>query len=99
MQGLNDEGLVFEGGHPGGAMIGGDQRLYRFDNGYGASVVNGSMITGGAPFELAVLAYIGPGEWDFELTYATPVAEDVERGDAADVNRMLSEIAALPKRG
>ena len=76
--------------HPSGA--GGTQRVYRFDNGYGASVVTG-FYTGGAPFELAV---IGPGGG---LDYTTPVTEDVERGDADDMERMLAAIRALPPKG
>jgi hypothetical protein len=53
----------------------GEHKVYRFDNGYGASVVRGSYTYGG-PYlwELAVL------KWDGEecnLCYTTPITDDV----------------------
>ena len=97
---LNSEGLIFDGDHPN-RMTGveypdfGEQRLYRFPNGFGASVVNSRFITNGAPYELAVLKYDGVGDRDWGLTYDTAITSDVERGDADDINAMLAAIAAL----
>lgn len=55
------------------SLHGGEQRKYRFDNGYGASVVRHRYSYGGDEglFELAVL---GP---DDHLVYDTPVTNDV----------------------
>jgi hypothetical protein len=60
---------------------GGTQRLYRFENGYGASVVRftfggigGSYGAEAGLWELAVLKYEGE---KFELVYDTPIADDV----------------------
>lgn len=61
----------------------GTQKLYRFDNGYGASVVRFTLLGGlggsyGASeglWEMAVLQW--KGDDDYELTYDTPITEDV----------------------
>lgn len=61
----------------------GEQNLYRFDNGYGASVVRfeymGAHSYGGEQglWELAVLRFTGDGIDDCEITYSTPVTDDV----------------------
>jgi hypothetical protein len=54
----------------------GTQRLYRFDNGYGASVVRGPGTYGGGSglWELAVIKWYGE-EWD--LCYDTPITDEV----------------------
>lgn len=72
--------------HPVGS---GQQRIYRFDNGYGASAVRFTFNTGhiglsgltvgsyGADqglWELAVIRFTGD-EWD--ITYDTPITDDV----------------------
>lgn len=49
----------------------GTQRLYRFDNGYGASVVQSSMSYG---TELAVIKWDGE---DWDLCYDTEITDDV----------------------
>lgn len=70
---------------------GGTQRLYRFPNGYGASVVHHAYSYGQ---EMAVLKFDGD-EWD--LTYETPITNDVI-GHLSDgeVERLLDRIKALP---
>lgn len=55
---------------------GGNQVVYKFPNGYGASVVDGMMLHS-YPFylEVAVLKFNGD---KFNLTYDTPITNDVE---------------------
>ena len=70
---------------------GGTQRVYKFDNGYGASVVNHCFSYG---TELGVLRFDGD---DFDLCYTTPITDDVighlsEEG----VESVLDLIQALP---
>ena len=59
----------------------GVQRLYRFPNGYGASVVrftiNGLPASHGSEDGLWELAVIKWNENSFALTYETPITEDV----------------------
>lgn len=72
---------------------GGEQYKYRFDNGYGASVIRNGTSYGGESglWELAVL---GP---DGHLTYETPITSDVEGYLGPDaVARLLGDIQALP---
>lgn len=77
--------------------LGGHQRLYRFENGYGASVIRNYMSYGGSDglWELAVI------EWDgasYELTYETPIASDVIGYlSDAEVDEKLAEIKALER--
>ncbi|MGI5162776.1 hypothetical protein ACQEU3_47220 [Spirillospora sp. CA-253888] len=77
---------------------GGTQALYRFPNGYGASVVQHSFSYGGDQglWELGVLVWEGE---QYGLTYSTPITDDVlghlGEGDVAEV---LQRIAALPER-
>ncbi len=74
----------------GGASRRGTQRVFRFPNGFGASVVKWTMEIDGSPiggsfggsygareglYELAVLAFTS--EEDSSLTYETPVSCDV----------------------
>lgn len=54
--------------------IGGLQALWRFSNGYGASVVEG---LGSYGIELAVIEWTGEGYDDWGLTFSTPVTDDV----------------------
>ena len=72
------------------------QWLYRFGNGYGASVVQGPYSYGGPDglYDLAVIKFDGSGEWD--LTYETPVTDDVlGHLTVDDVAAALAGIAAL----
>lgn len=74
----------------------GEQRLYRFDNGFGASVVR-SLGTYGAEagqWELAVVVWKGD---DFDITYDTPIADDVIGWlDDDEVQEKLRAIRDLP---
>jgi hypothetical protein len=80
--------------------IGGIQRLYRFPNGYGASVVRHQYSYGGDQglWELAVVIYDGEDVESFHLCYDTPITDDVigylsEGG----VDEILAQIEALPQ--
>jgi hypothetical protein len=72
------------------------QKLYRFANNYGASVVKGEHTYGGEEglWELAVIRFKTDGE--FNLDYTTPITEDVE-GHLTDddVEELLTKIEAL----
>jgi hypothetical protein len=81
--------------------IGNTQRLYRFDNGYGASVVQGPYTYGGKQglSEMAVLRVTGDGwtDKDWEIDYSTPITDDVIGWlDEDDVQQKLAEVRALP---
>lgn len=73
------------------------QKLYKFANGYGASVVKGEHTYGGDEglWELAVIKFKTDG--DFALDYSTPITEDVE-GHLTDdaVEELLTRVEALP---
>lgn len=76
--------------------LGGQQRLFKFDNGYGASVVIGPYSYGGSDglYELAILKFTGKNE--FHLCYTTEITDDVigwlsEEG----VQNLLTQIEAL----
>ena len=78
------------------ALSGGTQRLWYFDNGYGASVVCHAFSYGGGDglFEMAVLK--GTGD-DSRLCYDTPITDDVI-GNLTEggVQDLLAKIQALP---
>jgi hypothetical protein len=59
--------------------LGGQQKIYRFDNGYGASVVKHFYSYGGSQglWELAVIAFDGEGAYDWSVSYSTGITEDV----------------------
>ena len=85
-----------ERAHPAG--MGGVQRLYRFENGYGASVVRAPFTYGSSDglWELAVIEFVGDSFDEFSLTYDTDVTDDVEGHlNEVDVDRLLSQIEAL----
>lgn len=89
---------VSEKTHPIGSGI---QKLYRFDNGYGASVVQFSIGLAGSYgvesglWEMAVIAYDEGDE--FHLTYDTPVTGDVLGYlDEDQVQDYLRQIRDLP---
>lgn len=64
---------------------------FRFDNGYGASIVefHERMFSGGCQYELAVL------DANNDLCYDTYITEDVERGNERDINELLNKIEQL----
>ena len=74
------------------SRIGNHQRIYKFPNGYGASVIQGAFTYGGPDglWELAVL------DRDGNLCYDTPITGDVlGHLTADDVEEALDRIAAL----
>lgn len=74
---------------------GGVQKLYKFHNGYGASVVRHSFSYGEDEglWELAVIRYNGD---HFDIDYSTPIAGDVLGYlSEEDVDTILDKIAAL----
>jgi hypothetical protein len=78
---------------------GGDQRLYRFENGYGASLVKG---LGSYGLEMAVIKFIHEDdnkEWD--IVYDTPITDDVipHIEDDDEVEYYLSRIKQLSPDG
>jgi hypothetical protein len=80
----------------------GTQRLYRFDNGYGASVVRSPYSYGGDQglWELAVLTFNGGSIEDFDLSYSTPITHDViGHLEDYEVDELLARIEALEQRG
>lgn len=77
----------------------GVQKIYWFDNGYGASVVRHMHSYGVAQWlwELAVI--VGNGA-KYDLCYDTPITDDVlGRLTDEEVDDVLARIEALPKRG
>ena len=82
--------------HPGGK--GGVQKLFRFPNGYGASVVQSPYSYGGDSglWELAVIRYVEEDTDAFLLTYDTPITNDVIGYlDEQEVDALLEQISAL----
>ena len=76
---------------------GGSQKIYKFANGYGASVVCHSFSYGGdkGQKEIAVLKFIGDSD-KFDLCYETPITDDVIGYlDEDEVQPILNKIAAL----
>jgi hypothetical protein len=73
------------------------QKVYKFANNYGASVVKGEHTYGGNEglWELAVVHFDTSG--GFNLCYTTPITQDVE-GHLSDdaVEELLTKIEALP---
>jgi hypothetical protein len=79
--------------------VGNRQRIYRFDNGFGASVVQGPYTYGGKDglFELAVARFTGEGDDDWSITYDTDLTDDVlGHLSEDDVQETLGRIRDLP---
>lgn len=73
----------------------GEQHVYRFANGYGASVIRGPYTYGGPEglYELGVIVFDGD---NWELTYETPLTSDVVGHlDVPGLAATLVRIAAL----
>ncbi len=90
--------------HPNG--LGGIQRIYRFPNGYGASVVRfsmpfgrgyGSYTSNESEWELAILRFTSENGPDgFELDYETGITDDVMGHlTESQVEKVLKKIAKL----
>ena len=77
------------------SLNGGTQDVYKFTNGYAASVVNGPFSYG---TELGVMIITGKGDYDIRLTYDTPITDDVV-GHLTDdeLETTLKDIESLPK--
>lgn len=74
--------------------LGGEQELYKFDNGYGASVLYGGNAYGG--LEIAVLKWAPDGT--YELAYDTPLTDDVLGYlEPGEVDEVLASIQSLPR--
>lgn len=88
---LTNENLVSERKHFGGGV----QKIYRFANGFGLSVVN-SPILHSYPFawEIAVVKNLTEDGNSFDLTYDTPLTNDVEVFmDSATANDFIEHAA------
>ena len=78
----------------------GTQTVYRFPNGYGASVVQASWSYGSDDglFELGVIKFSGEGDYAFSLTYDTNITNDVIGNlTEQDVQDLLNKIKYLPR--
>ena len=91
-----DKFKIIDRAHPAG--MGGTQRVYKFPNNYGASVVqfNGSYGFEDGLWELGVVQFDDEG--DYHLTYDTHITSDV-LGYLTDdqVHETLLAIQALPE--
>ena len=77
----------------------GTQKVYRFGNSYGASVVRHEHSYGSdhGKWELAVIKFYSDNNDDWSLTYETPITEDViGHLDDASVETLLHQISNLP---
>lgn len=78
------------------ALNGGTQTVYKFLNGYGASVICGGTYTYGDdehPYELAVLKFYGEASG---LCYDTPITDDVIGYQTEEqINELLVKIKDL----
>jgi len=77
-------------------IYGGVQKIYKFPNNYGASVVRHSFSYGHADglWEIAVILFDDDGTWD--ITYDTPITDDVLPNLTDDgVTEALSKIKEL----
>ena len=71
----------------------GTQIVVRFPNGFGASIINHSFSYG---TEIGVISFESLDIFDFELTYSTPVTNDVLGWQSTeDVIEVLNQISAL----
>ena len=76
----------------------GFQKIYRFNNDYGASVVKSPFSYGGnrGLWELAVIKFNGDNIFDFQISYETKITDDVLGYlTEEDVEGFLSEIKNL----
>lgn len=74
---------------------GGTQKIYRFRNGYGASLVQHQFSYG---LEMAVLIFNEEGK--YRLCYSTPITNDVlGHLEESEIQPLLKQIDALPRMG
>lgn len=97
---LTRDSLVIERPHPVGDGV---QKIYRFDNNYGASVIRNSIGGIGASYgyedglwELGVIQFYSKDNDDYSLTYLTPITDDVlGHLTEENVNNILQRISEL----
>ena len=78
--------------------FGGKQIVYRFPNGFGASVVNGPMLHLYS-FYAEVAVIIFNGNEDYTLTYDTKITSDVEvLQNNKELKKILKRIKRLDKK-
>lgn len=81
-----------------GKNILGNIKRYRFSNNYGASVIDMGGL--GMEYEVAVLEFYSDEHNDFNLTYDTPITDDVLKlYSEKAVDLILSEIEQLGSIG
>jgi len=81
-------------------MMGGVQKIHRFDNGFGASVIrhDGSYGSSKGLWEVALIKFSGEGNDDWSIRYHDIVNNDVVGWlDNEEVQDLLNRIEALPK--
>ena len=92
---------VIEREHPAGNGI---QKIYRFENNYGASVVQFKTISeffssytdDETEWELAVIKFNSEDNLDFDLIYNTPITDDViGHLKEEEVQKILNKIKKL----
>ncbi len=75
------------------------QEVYRFPNGYGASVVYGPCLFGSNPDEreIAVIKFNGTGNDDWDIIYDTPITDNVlgHISVGEQLEHLLGQIAEL----
>ena len=81
-----------------GFIDGGVHYVFRFENGYGASIVKGTHTYGGLQdlWELAVIGFFGERSMNYELDYDTEITDDVCGYETDDgILELLARIKAL----
>ena len=81
-----------------GLVDGGIHYVFRFENGYGASVIKAHWAYGGLQdlWELAVIKFFGKENADYELDYFTEITDDVCGYETDDgIRKLLARIKAL----
>lgn len=68
--------------------------VFRCLNNLGVSVIPDRL-----RYEVAIVAFYGPGDDDFNIVYDTPITGDVLPGQTVEeVNDVIRRVAALPHR-
>lgn len=86
----------FKRRHPDSNIINNEQWLFKFENGYGASVIIGTTSYGGDEglYELAVIKWYNKEDWD--IVYDTEITGDVLGWlTVENVNNLLEKIRGL----
>ncbi len=76
--------------------MGNEQVVYRFRNGYGASMI-WDRASSESGYEIGVTRYEGPDDNSWELCYETPITSDVlVRLDVDEARAVLKQVGDLP---